>query len=97
VDKTTEWRSDPIGKLTLSKSKEDFPTLLGKVPFYDKEKEHLVFLGNNLKISTLMVAELYKKCWEIELFLNGSRTILHDADGIFKISQYRKRVLRRSS
>ena len=81
VDKSTGLRSDQIGKLSILKSKGDFPTHLRRVRFYDEEKKkHLVFLTNNLQIPALTVAKLYKKRWEIELFfkwIKGNLEIKH--------------------
>lgn len=81
VDKTTGLRSDQIGKLSLPKSRGDFPVFLRKVHFYDEEnKKHLTFLTNNLQIPALTVAKLYKKRWEIELFfkwIKGNLEIKH--------------------
>jgi hypothetical protein len=81
VDKATGLRSDQIGKLTIPKSRGDFPTYLRRVHFYDEEKQkHLVFLTNNLQIPALTVAKLYKKRWEIELFfkwIKGNLEIKH--------------------
>ena len=81
VDKSTGLRSDQIGKLSILKSKGDFPTHLRRVRFYDEQKQkHLVFLTNNLQIPALTVAKLYKKRWEIELFfkwIKGNLEIKH--------------------
>jgi hypothetical protein len=81
VDKATGLRSDQIGKLTIPKSRGDFPTYLRRLHFYDEEKQkHLVFLTNNLQIPALTVAKLYKKRWEIELFfkwIKGNLEIKH--------------------
>ena len=81
VDKSTGLRSDQIGKLSILKSKGDFPTHLRRFRFYDEEKQkHLVFLTNNLQIPALTVAKLYKKRWEIELFfkwIKGNLEIKH--------------------
>ena len=81
VDKSKGLRSDQIGKLSILKSKGDFPTHLRRVRFYDEEKQkHLVFLTNNLQIPALTVAKLYKKRWEIELFfkwIKGNLEIKH--------------------
>ena len=69
VDKSTGLLSDQIGNLAIVKSKENFPTHLRRVHFYDQEKKkHLIFLTNNLQIPALIVAKLYKKRWKIELF-----------------------------
>lgn len=81
VDKATGLRSDQIGKLSIPKSRGDFPSLIRKVHFYDEEKKkHLVFLTNNLQIPALTAAKLYKKRWEIELFfkwIKGNLEIKH--------------------
>jgi hypothetical protein len=81
VDKATGLRSDQVGKLMIPKSRNDFPTHLRRVHFYDEEKQkHLIFLTNNLQIPALTVAKLYKKRWEIELFfkwIKGNLEIKH--------------------
>jgi hypothetical protein len=69
VNFTEGLRSDQIGKLTHANSRAAFPWPLRKVRYFDVEtKRHLVFLSNNLQISALSVARLYKLRWQVELF-----------------------------
>jgi hypothetical protein len=81
VDMQTGLRSDQIGKPTLSKARQDFPSLLRKVRFFDKDTSRdLVFLTNNLDIPALTVATIYRLRWRIELFfrwIKGHLRIKH--------------------
>ena len=81
VDQSTGLRSDQIGKPALAKAREDFPSLLRKVRFYDEESARdLVFLTNNLSVPALTVALLYRLRWRIELFfrwIKGHLRIKH--------------------
>ena len=73
--------SDQIGSPSLLKAAADFPYPLRRVRYFDKETaKHLVFLTNNLEISALTVAKLYKSRWQIELFfkwIKGHLRIKH--------------------
>jgi len=73
--------SDQIGSPSLPKAAADFPYPLRRVRYFDKETaKHLVFLTNNLEISALTVAKLYKSRWQIELFfrwIKGHLRIKH--------------------
>ena len=75
--KTIKWRrklpqnvlSDSTIELTTYKSAKDYPKSLRLVRYYDVEQSReFVFLTNAMHISSLMVAELYKNRWQIELF-----------------------------
>ena len=69
VDDSTRVRSDQVGKLTLPKAREDYPTQFRKIRFYDAEhNRYLVFLTNNLQLSAEVIARLYKMRWGVELF-----------------------------
>lgn len=62
--------SDSIIRLTVYKSKHDYPAVFRKIEFYDEEQDRIfVFLTNALSIDALGVAILYKSRWQIELFL----------------------------
>ena len=73
--------SDQVGSPSLPKAAADFPYPLRRVRYFDKETtKHLVFLTNNLEISALTVAKLYKSRWQIELFfkwIKGHLRIKH--------------------
>lgn len=74
-------RSDQIGKPTLAKAREAFPSLLRKVRYFDAETERdLIFLTNHLEIPALTVALIYRLRWRIELFfrwIKGHLRIKH--------------------
>lgn len=68
-DDSTGVRSDQVGKLTLPKAREDYPTQLRRIRFYDDEnKRYFIFLTNNLQLSAEVIAKLYKMRWGVELF-----------------------------
>jgi hypothetical protein len=81
VDKTTGLRSDQVGYLALPKARENFPSPLRRIRFFDAEQNRfLVFLTNHMELPALTVAKLYKKRWEIELFfkwIKGNLRIKH--------------------
>lgn len=61
--------SDYTIELTTYKSSKDYPKRLRLVRYYDEEQDReFVFLTNATHISSLVVAELYKNRWQIELF-----------------------------
>ncbi|PJA51845.1 MAG: IS4 family transposase, partial [Candidatus Marinimicrobia bacterium CG_4_9_14_3_um_filter_48_9] len=50
-------------------SSQRYPEKLRRVKYYDAEHDrHLVFLSNQFDITALMIAELYRNRWKIELF-----------------------------
>jgi hypothetical protein len=70
VDKTMDVTSDQTIVLTGPKSKADYPEPLRRVRFYDRENDrHLTFLTNNFLLPALMIAQLYKLRWQVELFI----------------------------
>ena len=57
-------------ELTTYKSSNDYLKRLRLVRYYDEEQDReFVFLTNATHISSIVVADLYKKRWQIELFL----------------------------
>lgn len=69
IDQSVGLRSDKIIELTIAKSKKLYPEKLRAVEFYDQRNDEvLTFLTNNLDISALEVAYLYKNRWQIEVF-----------------------------
>ena len=62
-------RADQAIRLTIYKSKNDYPDKLRRVSYVDKERnKRLVFLTNNFSIPAPVVAEIYKQRWQVELF-----------------------------
>ena len=77
VDHATGVRSDRIGKPTLIKAREAFPSLLRNVRYFDQETlRYLVFLTNRLKILAITVAHIYRARWRIELFFRWIKSHL---------------------
>lgn len=69
IDQSVGLRSDKIIVLTIAKSKKLYPEKLRIVEFYDaRNDELLTFLTNNLYVSALEVAYLYKNRWQVEVF-----------------------------
>jgi hypothetical protein len=68
-DRKNGVQSSKIIKLKSASSNKDYPEFLRMVTFWDREKDRIfIYLTNNLKISSLEVAMLYKSRWKIELF-----------------------------
>ena len=69
VDKTTGLRCDQTVRLTGVKSPDDYPQYLRYVVFYDeKTDKRLGFFTNNFELLALLIAQLYKCRWQVELF-----------------------------
>ena len=69
VDKTTGLRCDQTVRLTGVKSPDDYPQYLRYIVFYDeKTNKHLCFFTNNFELQPLVIAQLYKCRWQVELF-----------------------------
>ena len=69
VDKETGLRCDQTVCLTGVKSSDDYPQYLRYVAFYDeKTDKRLRFFTNNFELPALVIAQLYKCRWQVELF-----------------------------
>lgn len=69
VDKTTGLRCDQTICLTGIKSKTEYHGKLRRIKFYDAEKgRHFDFLTNLFTQPALIVTELYRQRWQVELF-----------------------------
>jgi hypothetical protein len=69
VDKATGLRSDQTVSLTGYYAAQDYPDKLRRVRFYDVEHARsLVFLTNHFGLPALVVAQLYRQRWQVELF-----------------------------
>lgn len=67
VDKSTGLRFDQT--IVLTNSFKDYPEKLRRIGFFDSEnKKHLIFLTNDFCFPALIIAQLYKYRWQIELF-----------------------------
>jgi hypothetical protein len=69
VDKSTGVRSDQTVILTSIESAKAYPEPLRRVSYLDVEnKRRLKFLTNNFTLTALMIAQIYKCRWQVELF-----------------------------
>ena len=61
--------SDSIIEFTIYKSSKDYPIPLRRVVYHDEEQDReFVFLTNDFELPALVVAELYRNRWSVELF-----------------------------
>jgi len=68
-DKTTGVLSDQIGKLTGFYVSKEYPEKIRRVKYFDEETQRtFVYLTNNMELSALEIALLYKNRWQVELF-----------------------------
>ena len=69
VDRSTGLRSDHTVILTAMASVQAYPDPLRRVTYCDPETgKRLKFLTNNFTLPPLIIAEIYKKRWAVELF-----------------------------
>jgi hypothetical protein len=69
VDKSTGLRCDQTIRLTSRWSARSYPQPLRKIRLYDAENQvTLVWLTNQFGLPALVIAELYRKRWQVELF-----------------------------
>jgi len=69
VDKSTGVRSDQTVVLKLEKARTDFLDQLRRVHFVDPETgKRLFFLTNNFEFPAHVIARLYRRRWQVELF-----------------------------
>ena len=60
---------DQVIRLSSDKGRRDCPTNLRRVKIRREEDgKELVFISNDLKRTVVEIANLYKSCWQIELF-----------------------------
>lgn len=69
VDKSTGLRCDQIIVVAGIESSKDYPEKLRRIKYYDVETDKLfVFITNNFTLPPLVIAQLYKYRWQVELF-----------------------------
>ncbi len=69
VDKSTGVRSDHTVILTTIESATAYPDTLRRISYFDAEtNKRLKFLTNNFSLPALMIAQIYKCRWKVELF-----------------------------
>jgi transposase len=69
VDKTNGLRCDQTIQLISSWSRKSYPRPLRRIRVYDAENQvKLVLLTNQFDVAAAVIAELYRKRWQVELF-----------------------------
>ena len=69
VDKSCGLRCDQTIRLSTYKGKRDYPGKLRRISFFDTEtRKRLVFLTNHFDLPAQVIAAIYKRRWQIELF-----------------------------
>jgi transposase len=69
VDKSSGLRCDQTIRLSTYKGKRDYPEKLRRISFFDTDtRKRLVFLTNHFDLPAQVIAAIYKRRWQIELF-----------------------------
>lgn len=69
IDKSTGLRCDQTIVLTGVKTKKHYPDKLRRVKYFDDQKDRsFSFLSNNFLVPALVIADLHKCRWQVELF-----------------------------
>ena len=69
VDKSTGLRSDQTIILKNPITLQQYPTHLRRISFVDADThKRFVFLTNNFNLHALIIPQLYKRRWQVELF-----------------------------
>lgn len=69
VDKATGLRCDQSIRLSVAKSRKNYPDKIRRIKYYDREKDiRLVFLTNDFEMGAMEIATVYKGRWQIEVF-----------------------------
>jgi len=69
VDKTSGVLFDQTIRVTGQKTRQEYPDKLRRIGFWDEEtKRRLIFITNNFVLPSIIIAQLYKKRWQVELF-----------------------------
>ena len=80
--------SDSTIEFTVYKSSKDYPIPLRRVVYYDEEQNReFVFLTNDFSLPALVIAELYRNRWSIELFFKWLKQ--HLANSAEAVQWYR--------
>ena len=78
VDRSTGLRSDQTIRLTGPKSSRRYPAPLRRIHYFDAAKDlRLIFLTNNFQLQPLLIAQLYRARWQVELFFRWIKHHLH--------------------
>jgi len=77
VDKASGLRSDQTIVLTGPKTSQEYPAPLRRISYVDAETgKRFVFLTNNFTLPAVIIAQLYKCRWQVELFFKWIKQYL---------------------
>ena len=77
VDKTTGLRCDQTIRLNGFYASQDYPAALRRIGYFDIEtNKKFIFLTNNFALPALIIAQLYKYRWRIEIFFKWIKQYL---------------------
>lgn len=69
VDETVGLRCDQTIRLNSRQGRKDYPEVLRRISYIDPESgQALVFLTNQFELEALVIAQIYRRRWGIELF-----------------------------
>lgn len=69
VDETVGLRCDQTIRLNSRQGRKDYPEVLRRISYIDPETgQALVFLTNQFELAALVIAQIYRRRWGIELF-----------------------------
>ena len=78
VDRSTGLRCDQTIRLNNFYSKKYYPEKLRRIKYYDEiTKRYYVYLTNHFELGAIIIADLYKHRWQIELFFKWIKQHLH--------------------
>lgn len=78
IDSDSGLRSDQNIRLTGPRTSRAYPAPLRRVGYFDAERNRkLVFLSNNFTLPAVIITQLYKSRWRIELFFKWIKQHLH--------------------
>jgi len=77
IDKTTGLRCDQTIMLNGFYASQDYPAVLRRIGYFDIEtNKKFIFLTNNFALPALIIAQLYKFRWRIEIFFKWIKQYL---------------------
>jgi hypothetical protein len=69
VERSTGVQSDQTIVLTGVRTAQRYPGALRRIGYFDPAKDlRLIFLSNNFLLAALIIAQLYRARWQVELF-----------------------------
>ena len=69
VDKSSGLRSDQTIVLEGPKTSQEYPDALRRISYFDAETDkRFVFLTNNFRLESLLIPQLYKCRWQLEVY-----------------------------